>query len=162
MSNSDLPVSLRNRAPVSTDSCALAKAAEEIGDRWTLLILREAFYGVMRYADMQEDLGVPRAVLTDRLNRMVARGLLEKRAYQEPGDRRRHAYTLTDKGRGLAVTLVALTRWSEAHILKGPGPIEILDERSGHRLDAQLVDADGTVVSPDQATARLRAAAGDG
>ncbi|MGF1607627.1 MAG: winged helix-turn-helix transcriptional regulator [Rhodothalassiaceae bacterium] len=139
-----------------TQACALAMAAEAIGDRWTLLILREAFYGVMRYDDIRADLDAPRAVLSDRLNRLVARGLLEKRAYQEPGRRRRHAYALTDKGRGLAVTLIALTQWSETHILGTPGPVDIIDSRTGTPVTATLMDQTGTPVPAERVTVRVR------
>ena len=157
MSNSDTSQSLRRRAPVSTNDCALAAAVEEIGDRWMLLILREAFYGVMRYDDICADLGIPRAMLSDRLTKLVARGCLEKMPYRETGDRQRYGYALTEKGRGLALTLAALTHWSEAFILNGDGPIEIVEQATGRPLRVALVDADGAVVPVEAAEARVRA-----
>lgn len=160
MSNSDSTQSLRRRAPVPKEVCALAKAAEEIGDRWSLLILREAFYGVMRYDDMRVDLGIPRSVLSDRLAKLVASGCLEKRRYQEAGDRPRSAYVLAEKGKDLATALIALTRWSEAHILGKPGPVEIVDQTTGKALTAALVDQDGAVVPAERAGARVRVAKG--
>lgn len=156
MSNPASPRSLRKRAPIPKEVCALARAVEEIGDRWILLILREAFYGVVRYDDILADLGIPRSVLTDRLRKLVARGILEKRHYQETGDRRRFAYVLTDKGRGLATSLIALTQWSEAHILGGPGPADIIERSTGRAVRATLVTRDGDAVSAAHVAAQVR------
>ncbi|MGE4327543.1 MAG: winged helix-turn-helix transcriptional regulator [Pseudodonghicola sp.] len=89
----------------------MAKASELLGDRWSLLILREAFYGVVRFADMQADIGVPRSILTGRLAKLVEAGLLERFDYKEDGARARQAYRLTERGRGLAVVLLAMKQW---------------------------------------------------
>jgi DNA-binding HxlR family transcriptional regulator len=156
MSNPDSQDTIRRRAPVPRSDCALAQAADEIGDRWSLLILREAFFGVMRYDDMREDLGIPRSVLTDRLARLVDRGLLEKTPYREAGTRRRFGYSLTDKGRDLALTFIALTQWSDAHVLGEPGPIEIVDEETGQGLKVALIDPEGRVVPQGRAVAKVR------
>lgn len=156
MSNPESPDTIRRRAPVPTADCALARATEEIGDRWSLLILREAFFGVMRHDDIRADLGIPRSVLTDRLGRLVALGLLEKRPYRETGNRKRFGYGLTDKGRDLAPALIALTHWSEAHVLRQQGPIEIVDRETGRGLKVALVDGDGRVVPPERAVPRVR------
>lgn len=156
MSNSESPERLRRRAPVPKEACALALAVEEVGDRWSLLILREAFFGVMRYDDMRADLKIPRSMLSDRLSKLVACGCLEKRPYREAGDRQRYGYALTAKGRGLATSLIALTQWSEVHILGGQGPVAIVDQATGKAIEAALVDPDGKVVPADMATARVR------
>jgi DNA-binding HxlR family transcriptional regulator len=158
MSNSDHTpdTTIRRRAPVAIDVCPLALAVERIGDRWSLLILREAFYGVMRYDDIRADLGIPRSVLTDRLNRLVDHGLLERRAYREAGERQRLAYALTTAGRDLAVGFAALTLWADRHVLGGRGPVDIVDAETGGRLEAALVDADGRAVPAERATARPR------
>ena len=112
MSNSDKkPHGIRTRAPVPLDRCGMAKASEILGDRWSLLILREAFYGVMRFADMQADIGAPRSVLTARLAKLVDTGLLERFSYQEDGARARQAYRLTDRGRQLGVVFLAMKQW---------------------------------------------------
>lgn len=134
-------------------------AAREIGDRWSLLILREAFYGVMRYEDIRADLGIPRSILSDRLAKLVARGFLEKRPYREGGDRPRFAYGLTGKGRGLATALIALTRWGEAHILGRPGPVDIVDRTTGRSVTAALVDETGRIVASADAVPRARSEA---
>jgi DNA-binding HxlR family transcriptional regulator len=156
MSNPDTDTAIRRRAPVPKEHCALARATEEIGDRWSLLILREAFFGVMRYDDIREDLGIPRSVLTDRLSKLVARGLLEKRPYKEPGDRARFGYTLTPKGSDLAPALIALTHWSEAHVLGAPGPIAIVDRETGRPLRLALVDERDRIVPLENAAPVVR------
>lgn len=158
MSNSNDPASVRQRAPVPVSECALAQAVEEIGDRWSLLILREAFFGVKRYDDIRRDLGTPRSVLTDRLTKLVARGLLEKQPYQEAGDRKRYGYALTEKGRDLAISLIAITHWSEAHVLKRPGPIAFVEAASGKALRLALVDDDGRIIDVKEAATKLRGA----
>lgn len=124
----------------------MALAAEIIGDRWTLLILREAFYGVQRYDDMLADLGAPRSMLTDRLRKLVDCQLLQRRAYQEPGERKRYAYVLTEKGQGLALTLLALTQWGEEYVLDGNAPVKVVDKNTGQKLCVKLVDEAGQLV----------------
>jgi DNA-binding HxlR family transcriptional regulator len=89
--------------------CALARALEVVGERWTLLIMRDAFYGVRRFSDFAAHLDIPRAVLADRLRGLVDNGLLTRRADAErPG---RDVYELTDIGRELWPALHALMRW---------------------------------------------------
>lgn len=135
----------------------MALAVEVLGDRWTMLILREAFYGVQRYDDMRADLGAPRAMLTDRLGKLVDKGLLERRPYREAGARTRYAYALTTAGRDLALTLIALTQWGEAHVA-GPAPVEVVSAETDQRLRAALIDEDGNPVDPGAARLRLRKA----
>lgn len=90
--------------------CSLARALEVVGERWTLLILRDAFYGVRRFSDFAAHLDIPRAVLADRLRHLVEAGLLERRP--DPAGRAgRELYELTGSGRELWPALHALTRW---------------------------------------------------
>ena len=135
--------SIHRRALVPKEACPMAMAAEILGDRWTLLILREAFYGVQRYDDMRADLGAPRSTLTDRLAKLVEMGLLERRPYREPGERAREAYGLSAAGRDRALTFMALTQWGEAHALKGPAPVGVIDRKTGRSLRVALVDEKG-------------------
>lgn len=140
------------RAFIPKASCPMALAADALGDRWTLLILREAFYGVTRFADMQADLSIPRSVLTDRLTKLVAQGLLERRPYQEKGHRTRQAYTLTQVGKDFAPVLIALMEWGETHILRGPAPIEIRQITTEEPLRLSLVTQDGQTIATKDAT----------
>jgi DNA-binding HxlR family transcriptional regulator len=83
--------------------CSIARTLEVIGDRWTLLILRDAFRGVRRFDELQRDLGIARNVLTDRLTKLVDHGVLERRLYQRRPDR--YEYRLTPRGIGLSPAL---------------------------------------------------------
>nr|WP_109355480.1 helix-turn-helix domain-containing protein [Sphingorhabdus sp. EL138] len=130
----------------------MAQSAELLGDKWTMLILREAFYGVRRYDDMRADLGAPRSMLTDRLAKLVAHGLMEKRPYQEPGSRARNAYVLTPMGNDLALTLLALSQWGEKYALEEETPIQIRDKETGKLLKVALVDESGNEIALSRAT----------
>ncbi len=99
---------------------AIERAADVIGDRWTLLILREAFFGVRRYGDMARNLGIARNILAGRLKRLVADGLLEKRRYRTDPDW--YEYVLTAAGRDLYGSVLALLRWGDEHLPGGEEP----------------------------------------
>lgn len=146
MSNSDLH-SISARAPIPKEVCPMALAAEAIGDRWTLLILREAFFGVVRFEDMAADLKIARSVLTDRLGKMVDADLLEQVTYREPNKRVRACYRLTEKGRGTAQVLIALMQWGEQAITGKEAPMQLLDRRNGARLKLGLQHVDGESIS---------------
>jgi DNA-binding HxlR family transcriptional regulator len=93
--------------------CSIAGALESIGERWTLLIVRDAFYGVRRFSDFQAHLDVPKAVLSDRLNSLVEDGVLERRP--DPDHAGRHVYELTAMGRDLWPVLYSLLVWGGRH-----------------------------------------------
>ncbi|MFE9096356.1 winged helix-turn-helix transcriptional regulator [Streptomyces sp. NPDC007264] len=98
----------------ATQECAVARALEVIGERWTLLIVRDALYGVRRYNDFLVHLGIPRAVLAARLQNLIAAGILEKRRYQESPPR--DEYVLTERGTALWPSLRALGVWGREHL----------------------------------------------
>ena len=110
-------------------NCAIGAAVGLIGERPTFFVLREAFNGVRRFADMQRRTGMPRQVLSDRLARLVDEGLLRKVPYQEDGQRRRYEYRLTDKGLDLYPVLVALMEWGDRHAVGPVGPQVLLRHR---------------------------------
>lgn len=91
--------------------CSLARALEVVGERWTILVLRDCFFGVRRFTDLCTHLDVPRAVLTERLTRLVDEGVLARTEYQ----RGRHEYTLTEHGLDLWPAVFALSSWGERH-----------------------------------------------
>ena len=116
-----------------SQDCSLARALELVGERWTLLILRDAFYGVRRYSDFVAHLGVPRAVLAERLQALTAAGVLAKRRYA--GSPRREEYVLTDMGRALWPAIHALGHWGATHLAQN-GPSKLyLHAVCGTRLD---------------------------
>ncbi len=98
---------------LSREVCPVARAVSVIGDRWTVLILRDAFLGVTRFEGFQRSLGLTRHVLADRLKRLVDEGVLERRAYS--GRPPRYDYILTDKGRDFGPALRALKEWGKTH-----------------------------------------------
>jgi len=100
--------------------CSLARTLAVIGDRWTLLVLREAFLRVRRFEDFQANLGIARQVLAERLAHLVEEGVLEKSAYQNRPPR--HEYRLTEKGLGLYPAILALVHWGDAHYAGDAGP----------------------------------------
>lgn len=100
--------------------CSIARTLEVVGERWSLLILRDVFYGLRRFDDFRRDLGIARNVLTDRLNKLVDQGVLERRLYQEGP--RRFEYRLTPKGRDLLPVLLAMMQWGDRWEAEGDEP----------------------------------------
>ncbi len=96
---------------IGTQNCSVARALSVVGDRWTLLVLREAFYRTRRFEDFQARTGAPRPVLAERLRSLVEDGVLEKRQYSDRPDR--YEYRLTERGIDLYPVLVALLRWGD-------------------------------------------------
>ncbi len=109
---------------------------EILGERWTLLILREAFYGVRRFTDIQRNLGIARNILSVRLQRLVAAGLLERRRYQEEPER--FEYRLTAMGRDLFPAMVAIMRWGDRHLAGDDGPPLVLRHTCGHDAEPEV------------------------
>lgn len=101
--------------------CSIARALEVVGERWTLLILRESFLGTSRFDDFQHRLGIARNVLQARLEKLVAEGVIEREPYQERPVR--YEYRLTQEGRDLLPVLVALLQWGDRHRAPDEGPI---------------------------------------
>jgi DNA-binding HxlR family transcriptional regulator len=134
------------RSPVALRDCNLARSFELIGDRWTLLILRSALYGVRRFDDFQADLDVPRSVLSNRLAGLVESGIMERREYREKGQRARVEYLLTRMGRTLGLPFFAMTQWGDRWIGERPSPFTLRSKASGQKLSAALVDEDGKLV----------------
>jgi DNA-binding HxlR family transcriptional regulator len=117
--------------------CSIARALEVVGERWTLLILRDASLGVKRFDDFQASLGVARSVLTNRLGRLVDEGVLERRRYQTNPDR--FEYVLTRKGRELLPVIFHLMKWGDAHYPHPTGPPRLTLHRGcGGKVDARL------------------------
>ncbi len=143
-----------DEGPVDPEACGLARAADLIGDRWTLLILREALFGVTRFDAIQNDIGCPRTILSGRLKRLVEAGVLTRRAYKEPGQRTRYQYVLTTKGVDLALPMIALMQWGEKHCLEGDPAAEIVERASGAPARVSLVNEKGAPISAGETTLR--------
>src|SRR5437764_5186730 len=137
---------LIRRSPVAMRQCNLSKSFELIGDRWTLLILRSALYGVRRFDDFQADLDVPRSVLSHRLAALVESGIMERREYREERERARIEYPLTRMGRTLGLPFFAITQWGDRWVGDRPSPFTLRSKASGQKLSAVLVDEGGKPV----------------
>ena len=129
-------------------NCSIARALEVLGDRWTILVIRDAFLGVRRFEDFQRDLGVARNVLTDRLGRLVDEGILERVLYQERPAR--HEYRLTEKGIDLWPVTIALLQWGDRHYVPEAGRPRVVRHRDcGGELTRHLTcQRCGAVVGP--------------
>jgi len=103
--------------------CSIARALEVLGERWTLLIVRDAILGLRRFDDFQRSLGVARNVLTDRLGRLVEAGILDRVPYQDRPVR--HEYQLTPMGRELGVPIISLMHWGDRHLADPAGPPQL-------------------------------------
>jgi len=100
--------------------CSVARALEAIGERWTILIIRDAFFGVRRFDDFQQDLGIARNVLQTRLTHLVDEGIMERVPYQERPVR--HEYKLTQKGIDLWPVIIAMLGWGDRYEASPGGP----------------------------------------
>jgi DNA-binding HxlR family transcriptional regulator len=128
-----------DRGALSNEICSVARTLEVIGERWTILVLREALYGTRRFDDFQRLTGAPRNVLTARLRTLVDHGVLKRVPYQEPGARQRYEYALTGRGRDLLTAVVALMQWGDEHLADPAGPPVVVRHREcGARVQAVL------------------------
>ena len=117
--------------------CSIARALEVLGERWTLLVVRDALLGLRRFDEFRRSLGVARNVLTDRLARLVDAGVLERVPYQEHPPRQE--YQLTPMGRELAVPIIGLMHWGDRHLAGPAGPPRITRHRDcGGTMSAVL------------------------
>ncbi len=137
--------------------CSMARALEVVGERWSLLIVRDAlFAGVTRFSDFQRGLGIAPNVLAARLDAFVTEGVLERRRYSEQPEQ--FEYVLTAKGRDLASAIVALTRWGDRWAAPGEPPILYSHSGCGGAVESQAVCARCGALDP----ADVQAAPGPG
>lgn len=133
---------------MNDEPCPIARCVDVVGDRWSLLIMRDTFDGVRRFGDLQRSLGVARNILSDRLRKLVDAGILKTQAasdgtaYQE--------YVLTAKGESLFPVVVALRQWGEQHLFKpGERHSVLIDKYTGRSIPLMNPTAeDGTVLAP--------------
>jgi DNA-binding HxlR family transcriptional regulator len=121
------------------EACPVARGLSVVGDRWTMLVLRDCFRGVRRFEEMQKRLGITRHVLADRLRKLEEAGVLERRPYQERPPR--HEYRLTEKGLALHPVLVTLVAWAETWEPRDGAGSRLVSAETGERVEPVLVDA---------------------
>jgi DNA-binding HxlR family transcriptional regulator len=130
-----------------TSNCNIAAALSVVGEKWTFLVLREAFNGVRRFDDMQRRTGAPRQVLSNRLATLVTEGILRKVPYQDEGKRPRSEYRLTEKGIELFPVIVALLAWGDKYAAWPGGPaVELTHRECGAPVHLELACSAGHVL----------------
>jgi DNA-binding HxlR family transcriptional regulator len=132
------------RSAYSAENCSIARTLEVVGEKWTLLVLREAFYGTRRFDDFQRAIGCARNLLSARLSTLVEHGILRREPYHEPGSRPRAEYRLTEKGVDLFPVLVALLQWGDRWAADPEGPpVEVRHADCGEPVEVELRCAAG-------------------
>ncbi|TYB64233.1 helix-turn-helix transcriptional regulator [Nonomuraea sp. PA05] len=127
-------------------ACPVARTVDLVGDRWSLLIIRDAMDGATTFTEFRRRLGIARNILTDRLRRLVEQGILDRSA--DDGDGRRHAYRLTAAGQDLFTAVVALRQWGERHAFAPGEPHSVLLDGQGREVAELLpLGQDGTPLS---------------
>lgn len=130
-----------------TDStCQVVRTLDIIGEKWSLLIIRNALRGQTKYSEFRESLGAPTDILTGRLAKLVDAGVLERRSYREPGDRERSSYHLTERGQALRVVIAAMVQWGDEYNPAPKGPSLVLVDAEGAPVELAYVGASGAVL----------------
>ena len=134
--------------------CSIARALEVVGERWSLLIVRDALLGLRRFDEFQDSLGIARNVLTDRLTKLVDHGIFERVRYQDRPQR--YEYRLTSAGQQLSTTLLALMHWGDRHLAGADGPPRLIEHAGcGGPVVEQLACTDcGQTLTPAQLRTR--------
>lgn len=136
---------------IDLSRCSIAATLSLIGEKWTLLILRDVFSGVRRFDDFLARLQCSPAVLSARLKTLTEAGLLRRVSYREPGARERFEYRPTRAAVDLSPVLVGLMQWGDAHLADaGQGPVVVRARATGSKVRAALVDESGQIVSPSE------------
>lgn len=129
--------------------CSIARSLEVLGEKWTLLVVREASWGRTRFSEFRQALGVAPDVLADRLSTLVDVGVLERRPYRVDGGRRREEYVLTSAGEDLRLVLGALSVWGDEH-QPSPArrPVSFVEASTGEPVALSFVTSDGRRLEP--------------
>lgn len=147
---------LSDRDAWSADDCSVAAALEIVGRRASLLLLREAFYGAHRFEEFSRRAKLSDKITATRLRELVEEGILEKRPYHEPGQRRREGYHLTDKGHELLPTFLALMRWGDRWVRADGGRVSVSHAGCGAAVSVEIRCSEDHVVPVADIEATLR------
>ncbi len=134
--------------------CSIARALEVVGERWSLLIVRDALLGLRRFDEFQDSLGIARNVLTDRLTKLVDHGIFERVPYQDRPPR--YEYRLTSAGQQLSTALLALMHWGDRHLAGEDGPPRLVEHAGcgGSVVEQLACSACGQTLTPEQLRTR--------
>lgn len=124
------------------ENCSIKRALDVLGEKWTLLVLREAFYGVRRFDDFARALKCGRGVLSARLKTLTEAGILRRVDYREADQRARAEYHLDEKGIDLFATMLALSQWGDRWMLPPDGPVAKVTERGSGRAVKAVLTSD--------------------
>ncbi|MCU1402410.1 MAG: transcriptional regulator, HxlR family [Microbacteriaceae bacterium] len=125
-----------------------------VGEKWTFLVIRDAFRGLERFSEFRDSLGVSTDILSDRLATLVDHGIMERRSYRDDGSRERHSYHLTERGRELRLVLVALGEWGDRHFPTEFGPVTLYrDNETDERVTVAFVSDRAAIVPLDRVQA---------
>ena len=139
---------------LNEESCPVARGLSVIGDRWTMLVLRDCFQGVRRFDAFQKRLGITRHVLADRLRKLESAGVLERKQYQERPPR--YEYRLTEKGRDLWAVIIALKQWGDRWLGTDDTPVQITHKACGKVVRPHMTCPDcGERIEAHDAEAQL-------
>lgn len=137
---------LADRDTWVAEHCSMAGALGVVGTRSAMLLLREALYGTRRFDKFAQRVGISEPIAAARLRELVDEGLLERRPYQEPGQRTRQEYTLTQKGREFAPVLIALLEWGNRWLAPDGAPTELVHAGCGQPVSVEIRCARGHLV----------------
>jgi DNA-binding HxlR family transcriptional regulator len=139
-----LPPMREERARYSAENCSIRRTLDVVGEKWTLLVLREAFYGVRRFDGFARSVGCARNILSARLGTLVDEGLLRREPYREPGQRARVEYRITEKGIELFPAIVSLMQWGDRWAVDPDGPpVEVVHRGCGAPVSVGITCAAG-------------------
>jgi len=150
---------LNPRSGWRAERCSLARALEIVSTRSAFLLLREAFYGTERFDDFANRVGISDPVTAARLKELVGHGLLVREPYQEPGQRTRYAYRLSEMGADLFPALAALMQWGDRWLAEDDGPVELRHRDCGAPVHAELRCEHGHEVGSGEIELSRRASA---
>jgi DNA-binding HxlR family transcriptional regulator len=138
-------------SPTTNARCSIARSLEVLGEKWTLLVVREACWGRTRFSEFRSALGVAPDVLADRLATLVEVGVLERRPYRVEGGRQREEYVLTPAGEDLRLVLAALNTWGDQHHPAAAGRAStFVEAATGEPVSLSFVAPDGRRVEPGE------------
>ncbi|MFV5443983.1 winged helix-turn-helix transcriptional regulator [Acinetobacter calcoaceticus] len=130
----------------SVDVCGIFKIAEILNDSWTILLLREAFYGVTKFNDFLENTGISKQILSNRLKHLIQLEIFELSIYKEVGVRERKEYLLTKKGKSLNIVLLAMLESGSNFIETDKDAVKVFKKNSDDQLKLKLVDSSNQVI----------------
>jgi len=151
------PVTPSTRTP-RPRSCSIAAALDVVGEKWSLLVVRELFLGVRRFSDIATNTGAPRDILTARLRRLEEQGVITRRAYNERPPR--YEYVLTDAGKDLRPVIMSLKHWGDTHVAQQQQP-PVMEHSCGEVFEPRMACAAcGEVIADPRTLTRVDAEAG--